>query len=115
MNKESIINYAKELGRKGGKASAKSRFNGKSKAEISEFMRNVRKSYQGYTIKERTFEATAETDPEKKAKLNADTLTSEGCPEHKYQLVALHTEFVFRTLEECHEQLRKLDIPVRKS
>ncbi len=42
MNEQSIKNYAKELGMKGGRASAKKRFDGKTKDEISEIMRKVR-------------------------------------------------------------------------
>ena len=42
LKKKALSGYFKELGRKGGKKSAKVRFAGKSRKEISEAMRLVR-------------------------------------------------------------------------
>ena len=65
---------------------------------------------QLYTIQKRTFEALYELDPVKKAEFNRDTLTSEGCPESKYTLTFLGTEWGCKTLEECYARLADFGI-----
>ena len=72
-------------------------------------MKNITKNY---TIKKRTFAARFETDPIKRAKLNADTLTSEYSPQIKYQLVFNFTEFGFETKKQCVDKLIEFGIPI---
>lgn len=60
MNEQEIKQVRTEFARSGGNASWKSRFNGKTKEEVSEMMRKLRNSKKGQEAHKRFKEAMFE-------------------------------------------------------